>query len=221
MSSRIVAMVLDNKVEKVEQRLRYGEQRKKRNIISWEVFMSFVDEDQNASRILSSDCFNTWVNTRQTYPKQPEESFRRVLIGHICGIDRRRPFNEKVEASLLKIIRQKKVWECFRGTEVCIGIRGFRKQGFHEGKRLRQAGKKEEAPKSIDSDKLKSEIIDTVMEDDWDINLGLLDNFDSFPERQELYIDVAESPFNKKNYCLEPISLGKRQRLDLEELIIF
>lgn len=103
-------------------------------MMSYSVFMSFVDEDGNAERILSKACFNKWIETRKTYPKQPEESFRRVLIGHICGIDRRRPFPPNVEASLLKEVRKRQIWDAFKGTNVAIGIRGFRKRGFHEAK---------------------------------------------------------------------------------------
>lgn len=106
-------------------------------MMSYSVFMSFVDGEGKASRILSRDCFTKWLSTRKTFPKQPEESFRRVLVGHICGIDRRRPFPAHVESCLLSVIRKREVWDCFKGTNVSIGIRGFRKQGFHELKRIK------------------------------------------------------------------------------------
>lgn len=100
--------------------------------LSYKVFMSFVDEDGNAHRILSRECYDHWVSTRKCVLKQPEESFRRVLTAHVGGLDGRRPFPEKVEQSLLKILRKREVWECFRGTGVSIGSRGYRNAGYHE-----------------------------------------------------------------------------------------
>ena len=104
--------------------------------------MKFIDEDGDTKRVFSKECFDTWVVTRKEPPKQPEESFRRVLTAHICGVDGRRPFPPKIEANLLQILRKKEVWECFRGTKVSIGIRGFRNFGYHEtkGMKLTQAG---------------------------------------------------------------------------------
>ena len=108
-------------------------------MISFKVFMQFIDEDADTKRVFSKECFDTWVVTRKEPPKQPEESFRRVLTAHICGVDGRRPFPPKIEASLLQILRKKEVWECFRGTKVSIGIRGFRNFGYHETKAMKLA----------------------------------------------------------------------------------
>lgn len=101
-------------------------------MISYNVFMSFVDENGDASKLLSKECYKRWMASRRTTPKQPEESFRRVLTAHVCGVDGRRPFPPKVEASLLKVLRKKEVWDCFKDTPYSIGIRGFRNQGLHE-----------------------------------------------------------------------------------------
>ena len=101
-------------------------------MISYNVFMSFVDDNGEASKLLSKDCYKRWMASRRTTPKQPEESFRRVLTAHVCGVDGRRPFPPKVEASLLKVLRKKEVWDCFKDTPYSIGIRGFRNQGLHE-----------------------------------------------------------------------------------------
>mmetsp|Transcript_12863 Transcript_12863/g.16712 ORF Transcript_12863/g.16712 Transcript_12863/m.16712 type:complete len:259 (+) Transcript_12863:458-1234(+) len=103
--------------------------------LSFKVFMSFLAEDGDASPILSKKCYDTWVSTRKGTLKQPQESFRRVLTAHVCGMDGRRPFPEDVENSLLKVLRKREVWECFRGTGVSIGIRGFRNIGCHEAKK--------------------------------------------------------------------------------------
>jgi len=62
--------------------------------LSFKVFMSFLAEDGDASPILSKKCYDTWVSTRKGTLKQPQESFRRVLTAHVCGMDGRRPFPE-------------------------------------------------------------------------------------------------------------------------------
>ena len=162
--------------------------------------MSFVDED-DASRVMSIECFNTWVATRQTYPKQPEESFRRVLIGHICGIDRRRPFPARVESSLLKIVRKKEVWECFKGSDVSIGIRGFRKKGFHEVRRLQQRDVKQErkAPLRTRSPFVQSiESQPKTIGPNWkdpfsDEPLGFFEGFERVVAKSDLRYDIKDS----------------------------
>lgn len=102
---------------------------------SYNVFMSFVAENGDASGILSCACYDKWVSTRKAELKQPEESFRRVLTAHVCGLIGRKPFPADIEASLLRCLRKKQVWPCFRHTNVTIGIKGFRKTGFHESRR--------------------------------------------------------------------------------------
>lgn len=104
--------------------------------------MSFVDDSGNAERMQSKECYQTWVHTRKSPPKKPQESFRRVLTAHACGVDGRRPFPEHVEASLLKVLRRKEVWDCFKGTGVSIGIRGFRNVGYHEKLRTEEQAMK-------------------------------------------------------------------------------
>jgi len=104
-------------------------------VSSFKVFMSFVDELGDSSMILSKECYLKWVSTRKGALKQPEESFRRVLTAHICGLIGRKPFPPDVEANLLKHLRRREIWDCFKGTKVSIGIKGFRKLGFHESRR--------------------------------------------------------------------------------------
>jgi len=101
--------------------------------------MQFCDEDGDATKILSRECYEKWVSTRKQPLKQPQESFRRVLTAHVCGMDGRRAFPEKVETSLLKALRKREVWECFRESGVSIGIRGFRNTGFHEANKRKLA----------------------------------------------------------------------------------
>lgn len=94
--------------------------------------MQFVDDNGGAENVLSKECYDLWVNSRNNPPKEPEESFRRALTAHLCGLDGRRPFPRNVEANILKIIRQKKIWDCFQNTNCPIGIKGFRNLGYHE-----------------------------------------------------------------------------------------
>ena len=101
-------------------------------MLSYEVFMSFVGDNGEASRMLSKECFKLWVQTRKSYPKQPAESFRRVLTAHVCGLDGRKPFPRAVEKSLLPLLRQRRPWPCFDDKNNTIGIRGFRKLGYYE-----------------------------------------------------------------------------------------
>lgn len=108
--------------------------KSKGKVSSYEVFMLFVREN-DAVGILTKECFKKWVETRKSQLKQPEESFRRVLTAHVCGLIGRKPFSADVEASLLRCLRRKQVWPCFKDTKVTIGIKGFRKAGFHENRR--------------------------------------------------------------------------------------
>lgn len=124
MGERNIAEVSENEEVKDIQ--------EEKGMISFKVFMRFVDKNGDASKVLSKECFDMWVVTRKCPPKQPEESFRRVLTAHICGVDGRRPFPVHIERHLLQILRKKEVWDCFKGTSVSIGVRGFRNQGYHE-----------------------------------------------------------------------------------------
>jgi len=116
---------------------------------SLDLFMSFVEEYPDpenanktiadASRILKTECYEAWINTRRASLKKPEESFRRALTAHVCGADRRRPFPEHVEKAMLYELRKQQTWECFEGKlsknenkPIKIGEQGFRTMGFHE-----------------------------------------------------------------------------------------
>uniref|UniRef100_A0A7S3LQI4 Uncharacterized protein n=2 Tax=Sar TaxID=2698737 RepID=A0A7S3LQI4_9STRA len=102
----------------------------------YEVFMSFVKYDDQGNceteHMVSKKCFDTWLATRLSLLRNPEESFRRSLLGHVIGSERRKPFPPDIEESLLIILRKPEVWQCFRGTDCKIGLRGFRNRGYHE-----------------------------------------------------------------------------------------
>eukprot|EP00924_Labyrinthula_sp_SR-Ha-C_P013915 augustus_masked-scaffold_5-processed-gene-17.8-mRNA-1 protein AED:1.00 eAED:1.00 QI:0/-1/0/0/-1/1/1/0/462 len=106
---------------------------------SFDVFMRFVDvqganqqQEVTGERIFSRECFDAWVSSRTNPPKRPQESFRKAITAHLRGRDRRKPFPEAVEKSLLKIIRVRKVWPAFQGTKHLVGINGFQGLGYWE-----------------------------------------------------------------------------------------
>uniref|UniRef100_A0A7S3PJ81 Uncharacterized protein n=1 Tax=Aplanochytrium stocchinoi TaxID=215587 RepID=A0A7S3PJ81_9STRA len=103
-------------------------------LTSMQVFLMFVKYNEHgqcdASTVISKECFNKWVKTRKDKPKCPEESFRRALTAHLVGRDLRRPFPAEAETSILQVIRQKKPWACFEGSN--IGVQGFKQMGYHE-----------------------------------------------------------------------------------------
>ena len=113
---------------------------KHKEVSSFKVFMEFVEYKNgkvNAAGILSSDCYQKWIMSRRKHPLKPQEAFRRALTAHCRGVDGRRPFPEKVEASLLVELRKKQRWKCFENyNDGCgkIGIQGFPSLGYHERK---------------------------------------------------------------------------------------
>mmetsp|Transcript_6910 Transcript_6910/g.7896 ORF Transcript_6910/g.7896 Transcript_6910/m.7896 type:complete len:291 (-) Transcript_6910:715-1587(-) len=104
---------------------------------SYDIFMSFVqivDGKVDCSKLLSSKCYKRWLRTRLREPRKPPESFRRAITAHCRGEDGRRPFPREVEESLLKLMRKKRIWSCFRKTQVRIGARGYQAIGYWEKK---------------------------------------------------------------------------------------
>jgi len=112
-----------------------------REFKSIQVFSKYIMRDEvtgecEASKILSQECYEDWVRSRRKLPQKPPEAFRRALTAHVRGVDGRKPFPEDVEQSLLRELRKKRVWQCFRNVERCgsIGVQGFPALGFHEQK---------------------------------------------------------------------------------------
>lgn len=109
-------------------------------ISSYDIFMSFVEKQEDGkvtcTKILSSKCYKKWLKTRLQEPRKPPESFRRAITAHCRGEDGRRPFPPGVEAALLKQMRKKKIWSCFRKTDVKIGARGYQAIGYWEKKKI-------------------------------------------------------------------------------------
>ena len=112
-----------------------------KDVSSLQVFQSYVvfqdDGSVEVEKILGRECYQAWLKTRVTKPKQPEESFRKAITAHCRGVDGRKPFEESVEKELLKCLRRKAVWECFREGPHKIGRRGFQGLGYWERKELK------------------------------------------------------------------------------------
>lgn len=88
----------------------------------------------DASGIFSLNCYMEWLAMKRSIPKRPAEAFRKAVTGHCRGDNGLHPFSEKVEQAVLHILRQKKVWDCFVGSGIKIGLRGFQTEGFWERK---------------------------------------------------------------------------------------
>uniref|UniRef100_A0A7S3LN88 Uncharacterized protein n=1 Tax=Aplanochytrium stocchinoi TaxID=215587 RepID=A0A7S3LN88_9STRA len=110
---------------------------------TYEIFSQFVVYDKrgnvDTSAIFDKECFHAWLATRNRAPKKSGESFRRALVSQLTASDGRKPFPPEVEESILKNLRQKKVWPCFEGTKTTIGIQGFKREGYHEKQRKHDA----------------------------------------------------------------------------------
>eukprot|EP00516_Mucochytrium_quahogii_P004935 CAMPEP_0203752870 /NCGR_PEP_ID=MMETSP0098-20131031/6736_1 /ASSEMBLY_ACC=CAM_ASM_000208 /TAXON_ID=96639 /ORGANISM=" , Strain NY0313808BC1" /LENGTH=275 /DNA_ID=CAMNT_0050643237 /DNA_START=24 /DNA_END=851 /DNA_ORIENTATION=- len=108
---------------------------------SMDIFEMFVTTDENglvdASGILSKECYNAWLKSRKTSLKNPHLTFVQSVRGHVAGTKDvgRNPMPPGVEASLLRLIRQKKIWPCFEGTKAKYGSRGMKITGYHERQR--------------------------------------------------------------------------------------
>lgn len=111
----------------------------------------------DASQVLSAACYMEWLAMKRMIPKKPAEAFRKAITGHTRGDNGLHPFCEEMEAAMLKVLRVKRVWPCFAGTPIKIGLRGFQTEGFWERtKRLGYSQKrKRTAVKTGDSKTLK------------------------------------------------------------------
>lgn len=123
-----------------ETEYKVEEEEEEEVITPYSIFNSFIKTSPSgkidASGIVSKECFDSWVASRKENVQHKEKAFRSALLGHLTGRDRRRPFTPEKERAILLVLRQKKVWPCFEGTDLKIGIYGIRKslQGFNERK---------------------------------------------------------------------------------------
>jgi len=100
------------------------------------VFRKFIERDSdgtlNALKVLSKECYDEWMAQCRTQANSPEKAFRRALSAHVTGVDGRTPFVPEEEEAVLRVLRRKKIWECFTHTPLTIGKTGYRSKGFHE-----------------------------------------------------------------------------------------
>eukprot|EP00924_Labyrinthula_sp_SR-Ha-C_P016390 snap_masked-scaffold_6-processed-gene-1.26-mRNA-1 protein AED:1.00 eAED:1.00 QI:0/0/0/0/1/1/3/0/308 len=72
---------------------------------SMQVFLRFASRDETGvlleENIISTECFNLWISTRESTIKYPVPAFKRTVSSHLRGADERAPFPEDVEKSLL------------------------------------------------------------------------------------------------------------------------
>ena len=104
---------------------------------SIQVFRKWLEKtgtEIDASGVVSKACFDEWSAGRSS--KSLSRTFQRSISAHIAGSDARQPFEPDEEVAILKVIRKKEQWPAFRGTELTIGCKGFRAEGYHE--RLRR-----------------------------------------------------------------------------------
>lgn len=109
---------------------------------SFEVFMRFVrpanadystDDEVDASGILSRECYEAWLKTRRSLPKDSPRAFKDALKSIVMANNRCKPFPNAVERDLLRHLRAERVWPCFENdSSVQIGKRGWKIKGFHE-----------------------------------------------------------------------------------------
>lgn len=72
-------------------------------------FESFVKYDHggacNASGILSTKCYESWLSKQKPKPSDPRKAFREVILLHLTGAQGREPFTREVETHLLSLMR--------------------------------------------------------------------------------------------------------------------
>ena len=110
-------------------------------VTSIKLFRKFLERNHdgtlNASKVISTACYQTWLETRTAPRKHSPESllaFRRALAAHVTGSDGRVPFEKEEEEAVLRTLRVKESWPCFAEAGLKEGQVGFRAAGFHEKK---------------------------------------------------------------------------------------
>mmetsp|Transcript_17111 Transcript_17111/g.33509 ORF Transcript_17111/g.33509 Transcript_17111/m.33509 type:complete len:397 (-) Transcript_17111:155-1345(-) len=109
------------------------------------IFMKHIkitEDGIDASGIISRECFEDWLASREKMPLRPEECYRKSLLCHLtCSDGGSCPFTPEVETAVLALLRQSgQIWPAFQnrvnaeGRVINIGIKGLRCLGFHERK---------------------------------------------------------------------------------------
>jgi len=64
----------------------------------------------DASRVVSKECYEFWLQTRIGVTNEPERTFQRALTAHLTRSDGRQPFLPEEEAAILQVVRIKRIW---------------------------------------------------------------------------------------------------------------
>ena len=150
-----------------------GRQSAKRKT-AYEVFMAFIQTkpEVNVSRLFTYECYHTWLITRKSKIKHPEQTFQRTLIAHLKGSDKRRPFPAEIETKILELLRdnERNIFDAiFYPNEFGIGKKKFLANGFHERNSLglppaKRKKKDQSEPPKISNPGVKSEGVSESLE---------------------------------------------------------
>ena len=141
--SQVVSMVSEPSVKLEEPDEKASEDN---SSSAMKLFLSHCIETEDgidASGIISTECYESWLGFKRRLPKKPAEAFRKSITGHLRGDYRLNAFPPEVEAALLAEVRQPRVWACFRHTDLKIGLRGFQSKGYWEQQKLENEKKSE------------------------------------------------------------------------------
>lgn len=90
------------------------------------------DGSVDVSQLFSPQCYREWLIGQGKLESDHEAvKYQRTLSNHLCGVDKRSPFEPKEEEAILMIVRRKQRWTCFP-AHLKIGSTGFRSLGYHE-----------------------------------------------------------------------------------------
>jgi len=152
-SSENVATYLDDELTLWLKELNRGSshyfetsmsKKTKKHVSSMEIFLKYVKYyptgQVDCRCILSNECYEDWKSHHPYTQCPPSEAFRKCLIAHITRSDGRCvPFEHNIEQELLRCLRRKQVWPCFRGRfdsrsgkPITVGTKGVRCLGFQE-----------------------------------------------------------------------------------------
>jgi len=115
--------------------------KKAKALTTRQILLKYAKKDADgkvdATGMLSKECYQEWVSTRQVTPRVPHTAFRDAVKKVLIGSSRVTPFPPDVEAAVLELMREKVVWPCFAEIpNIGIGKRGWRVRGYHQRKMM-------------------------------------------------------------------------------------
>lgn len=104
----------------------------------FEKFIKRENESINVDDVFGKECYSYWLTTRRNKPKNCEHAFRKAITGCCRGDNGLKPFSPEVEYEIIKFLKLKRVWPCFRGING-IGKRGFHSLGYWQKKSIEKS----------------------------------------------------------------------------------